>query len=55
MRNFKSCGKTFQEIFVIINKICADFKYCFLFLRKFYCYLKKMKVYKNFNEIREKV
>ncbi len=51
----KNCGKIFQEIFVIINKIRADFKYSFLFLRKFCCNLKKMKGYKNFDEIRGKV
>ncbi len=53
--NFKNCGNIFWETFVIINKIGADFKYCFLFLRKFYCNLKKMEVYKNFDEIRGKV
>ncbi len=38
-------------MFVIINKIRADFKYTFLFLRKFCCNLNEMKVYKNFEEI----
>ncbi len=37
------------------NKIQADFKYCFLFLKKCYCNLKKMKIYKNFDEIRGKI
>ncbi len=42
-------------MFVIINKIWAGFKYSFLFLRRFCCNLKKMKVYKNVDEIRRKI
>ncbi len=51
----KTVEKIFKEIFVVINKIRADFKYSFLFLRKFCCNLKKMKVCENFDEIRGKV
>ncbi len=38
---------------LVINKIPADFKYSFLFLTKYCCNFKKMKVYKNFDEIEE--
>ncbi len=54
--NFKYCEEIFKESFIIINKIRADFKYSFLFLKQFCCNLKKMKVYKNVDdEIRGKV
>ncbi len=52
---FKNCGKIFEEIFAIINTIRSNFKYSFLFLKKFCCNLKKMKLYENFDEIRGKV
>ncbi len=51
--NFKNSWKFFQEI-VVINKIRADFKYSLSCFWENFVAVLKMKIYKNFDEMRGK-